>query len=107
MSMGYDAAALKVEAGRLTMTPEGNSLSRLIDSAHKELAALNEEVGALEERLSPVLRPEGTKIATGTIEADKIGEQTTSPLSSEMGLLIDRLSRTRNRLRDLFARAEL
>lgn len=107
MDMEYDAAALKVEAGRLTMTPDGNSLSRLIEVAHKELAALNEEVGALEEGLSPVLRPEAPRDADGATEADKVGEQRASPLSSEMGLLIDRLSRTRNRIRDLFARAEL
>lgn len=107
MDRKYDSEALRAEATRVTLSPGDRSLPHQIDRVYKEIEALNSEVGALEDKLAPILRPESTRINAGSIEADQIGEASSSPVIAQLEILIERTSRIRSRIQDLFARAEL
>ncbi len=88
---------------------ERRGIRHQLDQLTKEMEALGAEVGALEDRLTPLLRPNspGIKLVASAITADEIGENPNiSPLVTEVQNLGYRLRNIRGRVQDLFTRAD-
>lgn len=107
MSRGYDPESLKAEAERLTRSVGEETIDHRVANAHKHLEALSMEIGSLEEKLTPIMRPENMKITAGAVTAESIGERNISPLANELDSLTYRMGQLRSRLHELFERVDL
>lgn len=108
---GYDVAALKAEAERMSAVnetaPGEETIGQRIATTHKQLEALAHEIGTVEEKLAAILRPESTRINGDMITGDRIGDGNLSPIRKELDMIGDRIMQLRRRLQDIFERIEL